>query len=120
MNIRNPYIKKFNGESYWTIEFNARHENKFDEVPDQIVNKSFDEKIYDGVIFVNIKDSKSRYSQNVPVGNNYYAFNNKQIKLADGSNTKFDSNNPDIRFSEGGEADEPTKFFFGEQKQVVY
>lgn len=44
LNIRNPYIKKFNGESYWTIEFNARHENKFDEVPDQIVNKSFDEK----------------------------------------------------------------------------
>ena len=30
-------------------------------------------------------------------------FNANQIKLADGSNTTFDSNNPDIRFDEGGE-----------------
>jgi hypothetical protein len=102
LNIRNPYIKNYNGESYWNIEFNARYEKKFDEIPDQIVNKSFDEKIYDGVIFINIKDSKSRYSQNVLVGNNYYAFKNNQIKLADGTNTTFDANNPDIRYAGGG------------------
>jgi hypothetical protein len=102
LNIRNPYIKNYNGDSYWNIEFNARYEKKFDEIPDQIVNKSFDEKIYDGVIFINIKDSKSRYSQNVLVGNNYYAFKNNQIKLADGTNTTFDVNNSDIRFNDGG------------------
>jgi GNAT superfamily N-acetyltransferase len=106
LNIRNPYIKNYNGDSYWNIEFNARYEKKFDEIPDQIVNKSFDEKIYDGVIFINIKDSKSRYSQNVLVGNNYYAFKNNQIKLADGTNTTFDANNPDIRFADGGELKE--------------
>lgn len=102
LNIRNPYTKNYNSESYHNIEFNARYENKFDEIPDQIVNKTFDEKIYDGVIFLNIKDSKSRYSQNVPVANNYYAFNNNQIKLANGRNTTFDGNNPDIRFDDGG------------------
>jgi len=29
-------------------------------------------------------------------------FNSNQIKLADGSNTTFDANNPDIRYAEGG------------------
>jgi len=122
LNIRNPYIKNYNGESYWTIEFNARYENKFDEIPDQIVNKSFDEKIYDGVILLNIKDSKSRYSENVPVGNNYYAFNNKQIKLADGTNTTFDGNNPDIRFAKGGYSDKIDRnniFFEGVKKSFL-
>jgi hypothetical protein len=33
---------------------------------------------------------------------NYAVFNSNQIKLADGTNTTFDSNNPDIRFDEGG------------------
>jgi hypothetical protein len=32
----------------------------------------------------------------------FVVFNPNQIKLADGSNTTFDSNNPDIRFKEGG------------------
>ena len=33
---------------------------------------------------------------------NYAVFNSNQIKLADGSNTTFDGNNPDIRFNDGG------------------
>jgi hypothetical protein len=33
---------------------------------------------------------------------NYAVFNSNQIKLADGSNTTFDGNNPDIRFDGGG------------------
>jgi len=102
LHIKNPVFKNYHNESYHTIDFNARYENKFNEIPDVIVNKSFDEKIYDGVIFLNIKDSKSRYSQNVPVANNYYAFNNKQVKLADGTNTTFDGKNADIRFDDGG------------------
>jgi len=32
----------------------------------------------------------------------YAVFESNQIKLADGTNTKFDSNNPDIRFEKGG------------------
>jgi len=34
--------------------------------------------------------------------NVYVAFNSNQIKLADGTNTTFDANNPDIRFEGGG------------------
>jgi hypothetical protein len=39
--------------------------------------------------------------------NNDYlvAFLNTQIKLADGTNTTFDSNNPDIRYADGGRVD---------------
>ena len=33
----------------------------------------------------------------------YGVYNNKNIKLADGTNTTFDSDNPDIRFNKGGE-----------------
>jgi hypothetical protein len=36
------------------------------------------------------------------LSNVYLVFDSKNIKLADGSNTTFDSNNPDIRFAEGG------------------
>jgi hypothetical protein len=45
-------------------------------------------------------------------GNDYYCvFKSNQIKLADGSNTTFDANNPDIRYEDGGDLDlfKPTK-----------
>ena len=35
-------------------------------------------------------------------GITYVVFNSNQIKLADGTNTTFDANNPDIRYSDGG------------------
>jgi hypothetical protein len=105
LNLRNPLIKNYNGENYHTINFYARYENRINDIPDFIVNNAQSEKKYDGVIFFNIQDSKSAYDKySVPIANNYYAFNNKQIKLADGSNTTFDGNNPDIRFDEGGSA----------------
>jgi hypothetical protein len=37
---------------------------------------------------------------------NYAVFEPNQIKLADGTNTTFDGNNPDIRFDKGGYIDE--------------
>ena len=36
-------------------------------------------------------------------GNSFIVLNPNQIKLADGSNTKFDGNNPDIRYADGGD-----------------
>jgi hypothetical protein len=51
--------------------------------------------VYDGVIS--------------PVFREYVAFYPNQIKLADGSNTTFDENNPDIRFNKGGEVDNTEK-----------
>ena len=41
----------------------------------------------------------------------FIAFEPEQIKLADGSNTTFDSNNPDIRFNKGGEITTYTEFY---------
>lgn len=49
----------------------------------------------DGVIFYNAWD-------NVPLGMVVAIPNASQIKLADGTNTTFDSSNPDIRFQSGG------------------
>jgi len=104
LNLKNPLIKNYNGENYHTITFDARFENRIKDIPDVIVNQTQSEKKYDGVIFFNIQDSKSAYDKfSVPIANNYYAFNNKQIKLADGTNTTFDGSNPDIRFDGGGE-----------------
>ena len=47
---------------------------------------------YDGIYFINSVDKKRII----------VAFNPEQIKLADGKNTTFDQNNPDIRFETGG------------------
>jgi hypothetical protein len=52
---------------------------------------------YDGVIY----------------GSEYVAFYPEQIKLADGSNTTFDSNNPDIRYKTGGEINNNFKYTIG-------
>ena len=41
--------------------------------------------------------------------NHFIIFNPNQIKLADGSNTTFDGNNPDIRFAGGGGVSEKEK-----------
>jgi GNAT superfamily N-acetyltransferase len=50
---------------------------------------------YKGIIFKEI--SRTYFPYNV-----FVAFEPEQIKLADGTNTKFDINNPDIRFESGG------------------
>jgi hypothetical protein len=45
------------------------------------------------------------------IGNTYYVKNSNQIKLADGTNTTFDANNPDIRFAKGGKIDKGEENF---------
>ena len=45
----------------------------------------------------------------VMVADELVVFEPNQIKLADGTNTTFDGNNPDIRFNEGGELDSISK-----------
>ena len=72
--------KNYNGENYHTITFYARLDNRINDIPDNIVNNAQTEKKYDGVIFLNIQDSKSPYNEfDFPIANNYYAFNNNQI-----------------------------------------
>lgn len=67
--------------------------------------------VNDGIILLNLSDpfyispidfvNKLDYS-----GNNYIVDNSSQIKLADGTNTTFDANSPDIRFADGGRFDD--------------
>jgi hypothetical protein len=52
-------------------------------------------KEYDSLIISGGQDVGGHYDQ-------YVAFNSNQIKLADGTNTTFDGNNPDIRYAKGG------------------
>ena len=61
--------------------------------------QSLIEQGFDGIII-----EKTRFDSSVAGGLNdqFVAFESNQIKLADGSNTTFDGNNPDIRFEEGG------------------
>jgi hypothetical protein len=93
LNIRNPleknYSNKYLYESDWSFSDLALEKNK------------------DGAIQYNVIDNWSFGDKNKKedyIGNNYIVFNSNQIKLSDGSNTTFDSNNPDIRFEGGGEA----------------
>jgi len=63
------------------------------------VSRDFTRKIisenYDGV-----------YAQNKYNENEFVVFEPNQIKLADGTNTTFDADNPDIRYDDGGEVED--------------
>ena len=56
---------------------------------------------YDGNIFNNLIDPALSSRKNI-IQNTIVAFEPNQIKLADGTNTTFDGNNPNIRFNDGG------------------
>jgi predicted GNAT family acetyltransferase/8-oxo-dGTP pyrophosphatase MutT (NUDIX family) len=88
---------------------------------------------YDGVVYLNryeadaessfvlsISDSSDKvFKTKVPSAeDSWIAFYPNQIKLADGTNTSFDSNNPDIRFDDGGEAER--SFITDAKKPNVY
>jgi GNAT superfamily N-acetyltransferase/vacuolar-type H+-ATPase subunit E/Vma4 len=81
LNIRNPYI----------IDYaNNKQTDLSQDIKTAIKNTN------DGVIFNNLKDGDD-------VDDIFVVFDSEQIKLADGTNTTFDINNPDIRFAKGGD-----------------
>lgn len=94
LNIKKPLIINAEGRKWDNLE------NEYGSSTKDIVGQ-LDMDKYDGVIFNNINDNwfddEMGDTQNV-----YFSINPEQIKLADGTNTKFDGNNPDIRFDEGG------------------
>jgi 8-oxo-dGTP pyrophosphatase MutT (NUDIX family)/GNAT superfamily N-acetyltransferase len=60
-------------------------------------------KGYDGLIVKNVKDHYSgNDNKKASSGTVYVSFSSNQIKLADGSNTTFDSTSNDIRYEVGG------------------
>ena len=90
--LPNHIINYFrNGNTYlgwgdWTFDY-------FDVFPE--LRNVFLDNGYTSVIFE--ENSRSFYTYNV-----FVVFDSNQIKLADGSNTTFDANNPDIRYEQGG------------------
>jgi hypothetical protein len=113
------------------IELKERDKtNDYDDVPEEMLeNSEWDEKYFKFAkvysVFLNLRkpqifdsiDAKSipknyeigfdgfiaKYTDDFGYGaDQIIAFEPNQIKLADGSNTTFDSNNEDIRFDEGG------------------
>jgi hypothetical protein len=81
-------------EYYITIEGSEPFLFSTDIVSNYVQSK----KINDGIVIYNI-DETAGASVNT---NDYIVFKSNQIKLADGNNTNFDANNPDIRFEGGG------------------
>ena len=121
-----PYAVEYvNGEAIKEFRGN-KTDHEFDDYINQYGLRKIEPRFYFSVrhiwgdknlqCFLNIKNlyvtdeytpkiSKEYDGFRVPNedGNDYYCvFQSNQIKLADGSNTTFDGNNPDIRFAEGG------------------
>ena len=94
LNIKKPLIINARGRKWDNLK------NKYGNSTRDIASE-LDMDKYDGVIFNNINDNwfddEMGDTQNV-----YFSINAEQIKLADGTNTTFDSYNPDIRFDGGG------------------
>ena len=85
LNIKNPKIKDFKGRTF-TDFWNIKKDN-------------------DGNILTNVYDVRvinENLKRKDYLGNTYIVYKSEQIKLADGTNITFDSNNPDIRYNNGG------------------
>ena len=90
-NMPNEIINYFEDNSY--VGWGSYIFDYFDIFPE--LRDLFLANGYDSVLF--LEKSRTTFPYNV-----YVAFESNQIKLADGTNTTFDANNPDIRFAEGG------------------
>ena len=89
LNIKNPLIIKSDfGSSDSAEEYIDLNRIKLKE---KIINSKKTNNILDGIISSGYSYTKS-----------FVAFEPNQIKLADGTNTTFDNNNPDIRYAGGG------------------
>lgn len=104
-------IKNYRGIIIYLIE---QFPDSKKEVLEYIKNK------YDCIVFEPTDD----FEYNLNDYKNYVVFNSNQIKLANGSNTTFDSNNPDIRFDKGGEIklkiDEATKKMLNDENNFPF
>ena len=115
LNIKKPVIWDANCSQFNDVE---NYINKLDSALWWAINKNESSSFYgvfvsentDGVIVKEIVDTANEMSfedftknKNKYCANIYMVSNSNQIKLADGTNTSFDSGNEDIRFEKGGE-----------------
>jgi hypothetical protein len=90
----NPYIVKrhlIGKDAYMKMI----EENQYNDFNDFLIDNN-----YDSVIILDGESMKDAIEIMTPLSN--------QIKLSDGTNTTFDSNNNDIRFEQGGETKSST------------
>ena len=88
------------------IQLNPKSEYRFWEVirfSNDIFNSLKEEEYYNGISFYENFYENTTWNDTDDYSLTYVVMNPNQIKLADGSNTTFDGNNPDIRYAEGGE-----------------
>jgi len=97
LNIRNPFLVDGKGKHWFSALKGTIDDSIFSKKDGMIVSNIIE-------VFNDIQDT-------------YVAFEPNQIKLADGTNTEFDSSNYDIRFEQGGETKSNTpdylKMFLG-------
>jgi hypothetical protein len=89
------------------MQLNPQHEYRFWEIirhSDTIFNSLKKQEYYNGISFYENFYENTKLNDFDDWSLVYVVMNPNQIKLADGTNTKFDSNNPDIRFAKGGVA----------------
>jgi len=119
LNAKNPIIvdaKDYDVSDYYKDE-NGNKTYSIQRIKGAFVSKlgevhwSGKKNDNDGIIFKNAWD-------NVPLGLVVAIINSNQIKLADGSNTTFDGNNPDIRFDGGGQLKYKNKGAYADVTQI--
>lgn len=113
LSLQNPLIVNAYNQIWRKFETTI-DENKI--IGTRNLIKYAQEKGYDGVIVNNVRDFYNENERRASGGNLYVAFKPEQIKIADGSNNTFDSNNPDIRFDVGG----PVKKIEGKNMETKY
>lgn len=86
--VNNNFISEETAKKYGFYNAYYREDNK--KIRDYLVKK------YNNIGFV-------YENQHEGIGNSYIVLEPNQIKLADGKNTTFDSNNDDIRYEYGGQ-----------------
>jgi hypothetical protein len=109
------YMNKIDFEisTYWDLENHLRNlsiENENNEnIIGEVIRAMYEIIGFDGIImnpyhiFNELENRKMKVDRET---NHYITFYPEQIKLADGTNTTFDANNPDIRFADGGRFDD--------------
>ena len=86
--------KYFKYSKIYEVFLNVRKPKIYDSLDAKVIPKTYSNNI-DGVIVHSTGDFGYK-------GNQIVVFEPTQIKLADGTNTTFDANNPDIRYAGGG------------------
>ena len=102
LSLQNPLIVDAENQIWRRFEVEISGEKLFGT---RSVMKYARNNGYDGVIIKNVRDYYEGNERRAKGGNVYVAFSPNQIKLADGSNTTFDADNPDIRYDLGGASD---------------